>query len=231
MTQFGPPPYEPPISNVEYGYAPTLERKPWSTAAISAFVLSILGCLGITALLGLVLGVVGIVRTSGGKRRGMGLAIAAIPISLITGVLSLCVLAGFISYQKMTSITIKLSEALKAGSSDFGQAASELHSQGSEDFRAAVSEKQLEDWFSAVREKHGTLVEITGAEGDQAGTPDIKPSGGFPIPFVIKGKFVNGPASVRVVLLWQGWNVMTIDDLEVDGLSPRQSKNDVAKPD
>ena len=77
MTQFGPPPVPPPGMAMPDARS---DPPPWSAAAIGAFVLSLLGFIGITAVLGLIFSIVGIVATRRGRRRGMGLAIAAIPI-------------------------------------------------------------------------------------------------------------------------------------------------------
>jgi len=61
----------------------------WSALAITAFVLSFIGFLGFTAILAIIFGAVGIWVTRAGCRRGMGLAIAAIPIALVTGLFGL----------------------------------------------------------------------------------------------------------------------------------------------
>jgi Septum formation len=69
----GPPPgYQTP------GLPPGTQPG-WDGFAIAAFVFSVIGWV----LLGIVLGVVGLVRTSGGQRRGRGLAIAALVISAL----------------------------------------------------------------------------------------------------------------------------------------------------
>ena len=79
------------------------EHSPWSVAAIAGLVLSLLGCSLIGAVLGLILGIVGITRTRGGRRRGMGLAIAAIPISLGTGLIGVFLGIGMVGLTRMAA--------------------------------------------------------------------------------------------------------------------------------
>ena len=100
MTQFQPPTPGPAMAPGGPVGVPPAFNEPvrWSAAAVAGFVLSLVGCLIVTAPLGLILGIVGIVTTRGGRRRGMGLAIAAIPISLLTGVFSLIVVANVVVF-------------------------------------------------------------------------------------------------------------------------------------
>ena len=65
---------------------------PFSRLALSGFVCSLLGWTGMGAILGVIFGIAGILATAGGRLRGRGLAIAALPISLVTGAVFLVLL-------------------------------------------------------------------------------------------------------------------------------------------
>ena len=214
MSQFPPP---PPDSGSDFtpGYAsaPVAPAK-WSLAAIAGFVSSLLGCTGIGALLGLVFGIVGILNTRGGRRRGMGLAIAAIPISLLTGLLSVLIIgAGFIGFGMMNVITT-LPEAFPATADDTAAAAESFRGLASDDFNASVSSEQLEAWFGAVLEQHGRLTAVVPAPTGNAAAGQ----------FVMDtdAKFINGTTRLRVWFTMGADLEFVIDDIEVDGSSPRK---------
>ena len=61
------------------------EVPPFSLAAITSLVFSLLFCIPGLAILGLLTGIIGIFTTSGGARRGRGLAITGVVLSLLVG--------------------------------------------------------------------------------------------------------------------------------------------------
>jgi hypothetical protein len=190
----------------------------WSAAAISGFVLSLLGCLGITALLGLVLGIVGILRTGGGQRRGRGLAIAAIPISLVMGVLSLSI--AFSAYMAMQAKDVleQVPTVLAADSAGTMAAASALRQLATTGFNDDVGDAALEAWLKQVAEKHGRLAQPPQLSRVQPpAQPDQKTRA-----INFEGKFINGTASVSITFDSSDWEVK-IDDIAVDGVSPRDT--------
>jgi hypothetical protein len=76
-----PPPYQPYVA-----YPPpyvAFQPPPSKAMAIWALVLSLLGLCGITALVGLGLGIVALVRVKSGRAAGRGMAVAAVVISLL----------------------------------------------------------------------------------------------------------------------------------------------------
>lgn len=83
----GAPPAPPPGPMQAYGqplYAPgPSPEPPWDGFAVVAFILAVLG----TTCLSAALGIAGLVRTQNGQRRGRGLAIAAIVISILWAVI------------------------------------------------------------------------------------------------------------------------------------------------
>ena len=217
MTQMPPPPGAPgPVPPVGYP-APPLCAKPWSASAIAGFVLSLVGCLGITALLGLVFGIVGIVRTSGGQRRGLGLAIAAIPISLIMAFVSLMAFGAIALFvgagPRIEQIRVSLE------SSDPAATAAAVRTVCSDSFNARVDDATLLAWFDQVRKTHGKLVELE--RPTQAPQRSDKA-----VTITLDGKFVNGRAPVTIKIMQEGFLKFTVDDFAVDGVSPRQLATD-----
>jgi hypothetical protein len=192
--------------------------QPWSAAAIAAFVLSILGFLGFTAILGIILGIVGIIVTSGGRRRGMGLAISAIPISLVTGAVSAFIVIGIVFFARGAEFIKKIEPVFSASTSSMHDAASKLHELGSKDFQEAVSTRQIEEWLREIGKEHGKL---TALKLDQTNPIAKNPSGEAVLN--IDGKFVNGPATIRLTFTKENIWTPRIEDIEVSGSSPRAS--------
>lgn len=211
MTQFPPtsglPPAPPPNGNF-----PALQT-PYSGAAIAGFVLSLLGCAGITAVLGFILGIVGIFSTRDGRRRGMGLAVAAIPISLITGALSIGLLLSTLAFGRGAAMLVQLPMFLNGDPAGLTQAATSIRELSSEDFKDSVSEQVLTDWLTQIAEEHGSLAELTDADAKDS------TKAGDAIVFELDGKFTNGPANITVRFVFEGY-VMKLDDIEIDGVSP-----------
>lgn len=160
MTQFqqpvGPP---PPLQAARYGMG-IVGRQPWSAAAIAAFVLSILGFLGFPAILGILFGVVGIIVTSGGRRRGMGLAIASIPISLVTGAISAFIVIGIVFFARGAEFIKKIEPVFSASAGSMHDAASALRDLGSKSFQETVDADRLEAWLREIGQEHGKLTSI-----------------------------------------------------------------------
>lgn len=216
MTQFQQPPDSPgsPVGGPA-GIPPGIHRPPpWSTAAISGFVLSLLGCLGITAILGLILGITGIATTRGGRRRGLGLAIAAIPISLVTGALSIVVGMGMLMGISFGTLAARLPEVFEADSSTMDAAVLALREIGSEDFNATVSTETVRSWLEQVAVKHGKLVEVVKL------TPPGPTTSSDGKTFSVEAKFVNGPANITISFGLENYRIK-LHDIEVDGVSPR----------
>ena len=213
MSQFQPPPDVPgSVPSVEpYGRAGFADPPPWSVSSIVGFVLSLLGC---SAPLGFILGIVGIVRTSGGQRRGRGLAIAAIPISLLTGAVAFLLAFGLFVMGAIGVIVSLLPMLLSTDAEASKNAVSLLREVASDDFNASVSDEQLQAWLLQVAAKHGRLVKI--------GRPSPAPrsAGSDGVGFGIEGKFINGRTSILITLSKQGWRY-AIEDMAVDGVSPR----------
>ena len=219
MTQFQPPPFPP--QQRQYGspgsYGPP-GLAPWSIAAIGGFVLSLLGFLGVTAVLGLIFGVVGIITTGDGRRRGRGLAIAAIPISVVTGAFSVLLVAGIFLATRAAELPLKLQSALAADSSSLSSAADTLRELGSAKFNDEVSAEAMQAWLKQINAKHGKL---TSAKLDTDRMMSWRPDGAMCLN--VSGKFVNGPVLIQLVFSKEKAWSLRIDDIDIGGSSPRGS--------
>lgn len=189
----------------------------WSGLAVTAFVLSLLGFLIVTAVLGFILGIAGIFVTGPGRRRGRGLAIAAIPISLVTGGLAAAIAYGSVTFLRMYETSRKATAAMSLSVEEVDKGAAEILGLGSKSFQSAVSQEQMAGWLGQVRRKHGSFVSLQRDLETDLMTPG---SGGRPI-LNLSGKFTNGPALIRITFAADSLLRPHIDDIDVDGLSPR----------
>ncbi len=209
MTQFPSQPAYP-----QYNVPPPPPIAPWSGSAIAGFILSFFGCSIIGGILGLILGIVGIFDCKGGRRRGMGLAIAAIPVALISSAFTGLVVFMFIAIGK-EMIAMGESVIPAVQSADKMEAAGVIRQFTTADFNDEVSKEALAAWLSKLEEKHGRLTKLT---LDQQYM--VTPSQDDYAHVNFDGKFVNGSADVKVVI---DMFPIRIVDFEVDSVSPRES--------
>ena len=207
----------PPAGSFDQQSPPPHGPAPYSASAIAGFVLSLLGCLGVTAVLGLIFAVVGLVTTRGGARRGAGLAIAAIPISIITGLISVVVV--ILAWQGIQTmrIALNLPGVYTVNGSVSPEAIEELRGVFTDSFNAEVSGEKLGTWFESVQTEHGVLTELK-----PNGQPKTIP-GTDRLTYSLTGKFVSGPQNVDVIMLVAPPFSFQIDDIVVAGKSPRPS--------
>lgn len=186
----------------------------WSVTAIAGFVLSLIGCLVLTGIVGLILGIVGIVQTGGRRRRGRGLAIAAIPISIVMTVLGCYAMMGFYSVAVKSMKRVSSVLVLLRSSPDDTTLNEVVENHFSQSFRDAVSQEKLHSWLDSVRQKNGSLV------GEPQNMQPVP--GGNTLTIKFDGKFVNGTAPIIIRFAQTGPLDLVVDDIEVDGQSPRQ---------
>ena len=210
MTQFQPPPDLPPVRQPDSPYPAA--TAPWSAAAVSGFVLSVIGCLGVTAVLGLIFGIVGIYRTRDGVRRGRGLAIAAIPISVVSGLISVVLMIFLVWAAHATELSVRIPQIFTADGAHAAEAVSVLRELSSSEFNESVSTDQLLAWLDQVRTAHGKLVQI--------GPPIAVPGSSGKMELSFETKFVNGTTNILVAVKIEGLRVK-LQDIAVGGLSPR----------
>jgi hypothetical protein len=174
----------------------------------------LLGCTGIAAPFGLIFGIIGVVTTRGGRRRGLGLAVAAIPISVVMGVISVFLALGMAAGVGIATLLTQLPSALNADQGGIDTAVTALRAIATDDFNTAVGDAELKAWLVAIADKHGRLVEVVPSN-------QVQPSPGSDRFMVnLDGKFVNGRSNVAVILRMEGWRIK-LDDIQVDGSSPR----------
>jgi len=166
----------------------------------------------------LIFGVVGIITTGDGRRRGRGLAIAAIPISVVTGAFSVLLVAGIFLATRAAELPLKLQSALAADSSSLSSAADTLRELGSAKFNDEVSAEAMQAWLKQINAKHGKL---TSAKLDTDRMMSWRPDGAMCLN--VSGKFVNGPVLIQLVFSKEKAWSLRIDDIDIGGSSPRGS--------
>ena len=208
-----PPMYGPTPPNTRAG---AWDYPRWSALAIAAFVCSLLPCLGITALAGLVLGVFAIFATGPGKARGRGFAISALVISTLNGLLFVMMYTALFAVLQFAGANMARVKAILSTDAGLSEKADAwLTAVATPEFRESVSVADLTRWAAAVRAKHGSLIELTpaGNERLQRGYQDLAIN--------LEGRFVNGTAPVRLVIRVEGLTSFKLADVSVDGVSPR----------
>lgn len=188
----------------------------WSALAISGFVCSLLGFLCFTAVLGVIFGVAGIAVTRSGQRRGLGLAVAALPISLATGTLGLLLIYGYSAAAVMYDAHRHLEAALSAPSEQVASLSDPIYELGSKAFKEDVTRQALGEWLKNVVSKHGNLAQLS----TEADRPPLE-SGPKGLVAIYRGKFTNGTVMVRVFYAHESFLVWRVADIEVDGQSVR----------
>lgn len=186
---------------------------PWSKSAITGFVSSLLICIPVVpSLVGLIAGVMGISSTSGGSRRGRGLAIAAIPISLLTGagwVIGFIVIAMFVrSSAEVIKTVERVFKARNLSDADLQEV---IDSMMSDEAADSTSPAGIREWVERVVADKGSLAEV------MVNVRFERVPGTSSIVFVIPCRFVNGITDVRVVMAVssKGGRKYRIDDIEV----------------
>ncbi len=211
MTQFPPPPEPSRPPSDPFTPPPPAPLPPYSKAAITGFVLSLVGCTAVAAPFGLIFGIVGITKTGGNRLRGRGLAIAAIPISLVSGVAGVFFGLGMAVFASVAIFQVRLPEVLSADAAHVEDAMAVLRDVATKDFNDAVSDEQLTAWLIAVGTKHGKL--------NGPVPPPVSTAGNL---ITYTGQFASGSADISLRSGLDGF-ALKIDDIMVAGSSPRGS--------
>jgi len=226
MTRFQPPPDVPgPYSEGAFGPEAPPEFSgppPMSAAALTGFICSLIFCLPVLGpLLGLIFGIVGIGTTAGGRRRGRGLAIAAILISLLVGAGQGA--GGYVGgtfVVRLVRFPSRVETVFRASATLVPEASAEVYkNRSSQVFRDKVTQEQFQAWVSGVITRHGQLQSAEGSQQPVESTTDGR--------MVARrtGQFVNGSASIEIFvsLNTQTWR-WEFDDIRIDGQSPVPEK-------
>ncbi len=166
------------------------EMKPMSGMAVTAFVLTLLFCIPVLPLVGLLLGLAALGRTatSGGTMRGRPLAVTAIILGVImtTGWGAFGYFVGVPAYKSMTMILFRgTEEPVKAAfDGDSAKAATFWWE------NAAPSEAETATFVSAAKARFGDFEMLFRADETQPGIGAGQPE--FVLPFIFvfsEGRF------------------------------------------
>lgn len=199
--------------------------KPFSKAAVTGFIFSLLFCIpGVHVLLGLLFGIIGLGATKGGRMRGRGLAIAAIPLSLVVGALS-TIMAIFFGMMMMAGMEMvpalvgpKLMPVFVAASGDTASAVATLRTLSTDTFNARHSDAELKEWLGTIATEYGAMVNLTQSPNSPPPTP-----GSDLVPMSYSIKFVNKTSqlNIRWRMTMQGIEVkFKIENIDVGGVAP-----------
>jgi len=175
------------------------------------------------ALLAAGLGVVALFRTSGGRARGRGMAIAAIPVGLLAAFLQLGF--GYTGYLLIRSTDQSKAALglLKSPTDEIDAAVPKFYdSMASKQFQVAVSEERLAQWLEEIFEKHGQLQNAEKLKPPYSREAEA-------LAFHFSGRFVNGTVPVTVVVWFDGVRP-SIDDIRVRDSSPRDQATNTTEP-
>lgn len=210
MSQYPAGPYD--------AYAPSGGEPPrTSLLCVSALVSSVIFCCPLTSLLGLLLGIGGVVSVSGsnGRRKGSGLAIAAIFISILSLIgqaFALRAAAPYIRDYKRVFVFLAtgpapLVEDLQIG--DFTSARTWLHP----DFDSAVTDAQLKQFADEITSRYGSAIEWI-----PPANPPFNPSAPGEATFSIPGQIRFDKATCTATMDLRVY-LNAIGNFEVSGIS------------
>ncbi len=153
-----PQPPAPPRDAFEAEMMPT-GPAPMSAMAVAGFVSSVLVCCPVLSpLLGLIFSLVGLSQTKGGVRRGRGLAIAGLIISIVVIPMQGLVIPMVIGGAKGLIPIAVATTAFQSGDIDKGIAA--WYDLASDDLKSAMTEDEFAAWVNAEFKKHGGLQSL-----------------------------------------------------------------------
>ena len=147
---------------------------PMSAMAVVGFVSSLMVCCPVLSpLLGLIFSLVGLSQTKGGVRRGRGLAIAGLIISIVVIPLQGLGIPMVVGRAKGLFPIAVATTSFQSGDVDAGIAA--WYDLASDDLKSAMTEDEFATWVNAEFKKHGGLESLQ-LSPNQAGSPS--PDGG-----------------------------------------------------
>ena len=213
MSQFTPPP--PPDLFPDDQYANARQPVPLSTAALVGFISSVVVCIPLlTQLLGFILGIAGIVSTSGGRARGRGLAIAATIISPLVGLawaalifVTVTMFFGAIALARQVQPVLEIEGAdLPAVVAEVREATFSLR------LKNQASEQDVLAFAKEVAGVHGRVASFEPRNPPWSQTPD-----GQGMVLHLTGDFANGPADVEITVGFAGFHP-EIDNIQIGDL-------------
>ena len=186
-----------------------------STPAIVGFISSLVVCIPfLTQVVGLILGIVGIVSTSGGRTRGRGLAVAATIISPLVGL----VWAGVVfltvtMFFGAVALSREFGPLLQIEKEDLPELASEVRDATfSLRLKNQVSDEQVLAFINNVVGVNGRVDSFEPRNPPWSQTAD-----GQGMVLHLTGDFANGPADVEITVGFAGFRP-EIDNVQVGDL-------------
>ena len=166
-----PQPPAPPPDAFDAEMMPT-GPAPMSVTAVVGFVSSVIVCCPVLSpLLGLIFSLIGLSRTKGGVRRGRGLAIAGLIISIVVIPMQGLAIPMVIGRAKGLIPIAVATTAFQSGDIDKGIAA--WYDLASDDLKSAMTEDEFAAWINAEFKKHGGLQSLQLSPNQQASpSPD-----------------------------------------------------------
>jgi len=144
---------------------------PMSIMAVVGFVSSLMVCCPVLSpLLGLIFSLVGLSQTKGGVRRGRGLAIAGLIISIVVIPLQGLGIPMVVGRAKSWIPIAVATTAFQSGDIDAGIAA--WYDLASDDLKSAMTEDEFTTWVNAEFKKHGGLQSLQ-LSPNQKGAPSL----------------------------------------------------------
>ncbi len=215
MSQVGPP--QPP--NLSPGQdafdaemMPT-GPAPMSGMAVAGFVSSVTICCPVLSpLLGLIFSIVGLAQTKGGARRGRGLAIAGLVISLLIMPLQGWGVPTLVGIVKGYLGIAMSAAAFQGGDTNGGISA--WYAMGSPELKAAVTEEEFAKW---IKEEFTKLGGLQGLQIDQAQTGERSADNNYDR-LAWQAKFPDGTEVIFIEFSTSAWGRMYLEDVIIDGV-------------
>jgi hypothetical protein len=135
---------------------------------------------------------------------------------LVTGALSVVLLSVLFIGTRAMAIPVKLQSALGSDSPTVADSANALREIGSAAFNDEVSTEALQAWITLINAKHGKLT-LASLDTNQT----MSRSGDGSMYLNVNGKFINGPAVIRLTFKAKDVWSLRIEDIEIGGSSPR----------
>ncbi len=181
---------------------------PLSGMAVAGFVSSVTICCPVfSPLLGLIFSTIGLMQTREGMRRGRGLAIAGLIISLLLVPLhGWVVIAGGTLAIELSRIPVAMS-GLVTGETDVALA--DLYQLGSPELKSSVSESEFVAWVRAEFSARGGLQELSQDVQQPAGrSPD-----GQHLRLPWAAQFPEGQIVISTDLGFDMWGHVSLENL------------------
>lgn len=188
---------------------------PMSGAALVGFISSLVFPIPlVTQILGLILGIVGISVTSGGRARGRGLAVAAVVIAPLVAIgwMLIAVLVVILAVAAF-GIAGDIKPLLEADQPNLPAVVSRVYEGSfSKRLKLRVSEQDVLDYLERVHEAYGNLEEL------EAAAQPWQTAGGGSSDLLLTGKFTKGSANIQLRLGFTGLSP-EIDNITVGELT------------